>query len=378
MEILDYIWKNTISSNAKFNNVWCLIMSVSSFPEPSEDQLYEWAQEISAQIKKHNFDSYDYISHYTRDFFERKYSDYAVHMLADNYGESNLVVRKRAKGEDGMFDMFLGVSDEPQTEDELSIEKIVKRTYVKVLELFHKENPANFTKKLKEMELKSFKKIPEPREQAFNYWVTKIMVHYKLRHDTPLEVIIRNIANFFNILFPDYSFTYFKPKNEKVYPITIDRKYESSGLWMLEIDSLLLMVYNVHIIILKRLKRLNESPEDPNFWFDLVRLHEKMGTVEEADEYGDRGLSLDPKDLNSISMLVTLYAEKKQFIRGLKYFKRSGLIFRDKNMLPQALDIWKRVTQFEPNNKENWLILADIYDRMGNSAEADRCRDRVK
>ncbi|MHA1211776.1 MAG: hypothetical protein ACTSSH_04870, partial [Candidatus Heimdallarchaeota archaeon] len=65
-------------------------------------------------------------------------------------------------------------------------------------------------------------------------------------------------------------------------------------------------------------------------------------------------------------------------IECIKYIKQSGLIFFDKKQYPMPLDIWKKVTNFEPFIKENWVNLEKVYLAMGNEAEAQECRERIE
>jgi len=357
------------------------MMSEPPIPEPSEEQKNEWAKKILESIEKRKFFSLENIVLAIQDYFETEFPNYRVYTIGLEHGDECLTVRKAPPpSSDPMDDLFSAFTPdkEPPTEDVLMMQKYVRATYLKILDLLEMDNPAKYTEIITKIGLRPFDKIPEYREQVFEFWSKKIIEYYKIKNDTPLEKIIKSIARFFNLLFQDYSFTYFIPKDAEYYPIAIDRMYESSNMWFMEIDKIRLMIYNIHYIILNKLKRFNDYSKDPNYWFYLVRLYEEMGLGKKADEFGTHGLSLDPKDLTGISELSIIYLEKKQFKKAMKYFKKSGQIMQEKKMYQQALDIWKKVAEFEPHDKSHWLVIADIYEKMGNSLEAKASREKAK
>jgi hypothetical protein len=357
------------------------VMTDPPIPEPSEEQKREWAKKIIEIIDERKFYSLETVVNAIQNYFETQFPKYRIDTIGLEKGDECLVVRKAPPpGSDPMDDLFAAFKPdkEPPTEDVLMMQKYVRTCYLKILDLLEMDNPAKYSEIITKIGLRPFEKIPDFREQAFEFWSKKIIDYYKIKNDTPMEKIIKSIARFFNLLFQDYSFTYFVPKTKEYYPIAIDRKYESSGMYFMEIDKMRLMIYNINYIILKKLKRFNDYSKDPNYWFDLVRMFEEMGLGKKADEFGAHGLSLDPKELGGLTDLVTLYIEKKQFMRGMKYIKKSALIMKEKKMLQPALVTWKKIAEFEPHDKSHWLVIADIYEEMGNSLEAAVSRKKAE
>ena len=356
------------------------LMTDPPIPEPSEEQKNEWAKKIIEAVDERKFYSLENVVNAIQNYFETQFPKYRIDTIGLEHGDACLVVRKAPPpGSDPMDDLFAAFKPdkEPPTEDVLMMQKYVRASYLKILELLEMDNPAKYSEIIKKIGLRPFEKIPEYREQAFEFWTKKVIDYYKIKNKTPLEKIIKSIARFFKLLFSDYSFSFFIPKDKEYYPIAIDRMYESSGMWFMEIHKIRLMIYNIHYIILKKLKRYDDYSKDPNFWFDLVTLYEEMGLKDKADEFGAHGLSLDPKDLTGLTELVTHYIEKRDFRRGMKYIKKSGLIMKDKKMLKPALDIWKKIVEFEPHEKSHWLVIAEIYEEMGNSTEAAASREKA-
>ncbi len=357
------------------------LMTDPPIPEPSEEQKNEWAKKIIESINERKFYSLENVVSAIQNYFETQFPNYRVNTIGLELGDECLLVRKAPPpGSDPMDDLFSAFipDKEPPTEDVLMMQKYVRASYLKILDLLEMDNPAQYSEIIAKIGLRPFEKIPEYREQAFEFWTKKVIEYYKIKSNTPLEKIIKSIARFFNLLFPDYSFAFFIPKDMEYYPIAIDRLYESSGMWFMEIHKIRLMIYNIHYIILKKLKRFNDYPKDPNYWFDLVVLYEEMGLKDKADEFGAHGLSLDPDDLTGLTELASLYIEKRDFRRGLRYIKKSGLIMKEKKMFQPALDIWKKIAEFEPHDKSHWLVIADIYEEMGNSTEAAVSREKAK
>jgi len=357
-------------------------MSDPPIPPPSEEQKNEWAKIIIEDIDKRKFYSLENIVLDIQYYFETQFPKYRIDIYGLERGEECLIVRKAPPpGSDPMDNLFASFepSKEPPTEDVLMMQKYVRETYLKILELLEMDNPKKYDEIIKEIGLRPFEKIPDFREQAFEFWSKKIIEYYKLKSDSSIELIIKSIARFFTLLFPEYSFSYFIPKSEEYYPIAIDKRNDDSLMWAVEIHRIRLMLYNIHYLILKKLKRIIDYSKDPNFWFYLVTIYEEMGLPNKADEFGAHGLSLEPKDITGLTELVTLYADKNQlYTRGLRYLKKSGLIMKEQKNYSQALQIWKRIAQFEPNDKNHWLVIADIYEEMGNSKEAAESRDKAK
>ncbi|HUU78061.1 MAG TPA: hypothetical protein VMX55_06910 [candidate division Zixibacteria bacterium] len=354
----------------------------------NEVTVNNWAQEIIS-INKFNEETFiEDIVQKIADFFEKLYSEMRI-TISDIYeGEKCLRIgliekketKKQKKDEEDIdFDLFASLFDESiETEETKILTKHIQNTYRKIFSSLNKINPSEYANILEKINLKPVDKIPAYNEDIFISWSNKIISYFKLNKSTKLNTIIRNTIEFFDMMFPNYNIVYysrFKDKNR--FPVLIDKKYEDSLMWAVEIDEIRTYIFCVYKTILELLKREKEAPEDPSFWFDLTRIYEIMGQREKAHKYGEKGLLLNPKELDGLSMLMSYYIENRRIKDGLIYFKRMGHIYKEKNMLKQAIDIWDKVVQFEPSNKGAWRILANLYKQIGNEFEAQKCMKRA-
>lgn len=355
----------------------------------NEVTINNWVKEIITINKFNEETSIEDIVQKIANFFENLYSEMKV-SISDIYeGEKCLRIgliekkgtkkRKKDEEEDAAFNIFTSLFDEPIETDETKIlTKHIQNTYRKIFSILNKINPSEYANILEKNNLKTNDKVPAYNEDIFISWSNKIISYFKLNKSTKLNTIIRNTIEFFDIIFPNYNIVYysrFKDKNR--FPVLIDRKYEDSLMWAVEIDEIRNYIFGVYKTILELLKREKEAPEDPSFWFDLTRVYEIMGQREKAQKYGEKGLLLNPKELDGLSMLMSYYIENRRIKDGMIYFKRMGHIYKEKNMLRQAIDIWDKVVQFEPSNKGAWRILANLYKQTGNEIEAQKCLKRA-
>ncbi len=350
----------------------------SGIPEPSDELMNEWANRIISSNKIAKYRSLEDIVFHVARFFEEQFPDYRINTYNPDEGENSFNVFKYEKKDSDILDVFLAPREEPATEEEKMLTKYVRRTYLQILSILKIDNPTKHSEILAEIGLRPFDKEPDFREQAFKFWSTKIIDYNKITKKSSLEDIINSVIRFFNLLFPKYYIYHSESSRQIQLPVYIKRKMEDTLMFVMETDRIRKIMYCTYYHILKDLVRIKDYPKDPNFWFDLVLVYETLGQREKAKEFGEFGLSLEIDDLFGLTELFTYYSENKRMAEGLKYVKRVGHYYKDKKDFKFALNTWKSIANFEPRNKENWLILAEIYSEMGNDLEAKACKDKAK
>ncbi len=350
----------------------------SGIPEPSDELMTEWATRVITSSKIAKSKSLEDIVYQVARFFEEEFPDYRITTYNPDKGENSFNVIKYDNTDEGILDIFLDSSEKPTTEEEKMMVKYVRRTYLKILSVLQIDNPTKHTEILADIGLGPFDKEPNFREEAFKFWGKKISSYYKITKKTSVEDIINSVIRFFNLLFPNYYIYYSESSRQNQLPIYIKRKTGDTLMYLSETDKIRRIMYATYYKILEELKRGKENPKDPNFWFDLVLVYETIGQREKAKVLGEIGLVLEIDDLFGLTELFTYYSENKRLAEGLKYVKKVGQYYKDKKDYKLALNTWKTITNFEPRNKENWVILAEIHTEIGNKSEAKTCEEKAQ
>ena len=347
-------------------------------PEPSEELAADWAKKIIKLNKLTQESSFKKIAACVGSFVEGEFEGFIVSVTPITDGEYQFFFR--SKGEDSsdldLIDDIFG-SDVEDTAETKMLSKYAQAAFEKTLLLLDIPNPKLYGIYLKKMKMRTFDSPPEFRLTVFKVWSKKIISYFKITKDTKLTEITKKIILFFDIIFPDYYIRYKKSKNENKYPILIDKKNDDTLHWLEVTTKIQKLVYCTHFQILTSLGRINDYPKDPEYWFEMVQIYEIMDLRNEANVFGNRALALNPTELTGLTELVEFYSEQKRFLDGLKYLKKSGEIILEKKQYKLALDIWKKVTNFESNVKENWLQLEKVYLAVGNESEAKKCREKI-
>ncbi|HUT80325.1 MAG TPA: hypothetical protein VMZ29_03905 [Candidatus Bathyarchaeia archaeon] len=349
----------------------------SEIPPPSKEQINDWAEKIITKFNLKDKPSIKNIILSIVDYFTEQFTNFRIE--ANDFENIENCFRisaiTKVNGEDNILDWMLPKEDD--SEEAKRLKDYLKNTYKAIIVKLNVIDPAFYSRFLTNMNLNPFDKIPNFRDSVFNFWADKVIKHFNINNTTKLDDIIRKSLQFFNMLFLNYDVEYVIFKDENKYPVLIDRKNDDYFMWLDEIDKIKKMIFSTHYKILKKLNRISDYPKDPDFWFDLVFIYDQMAMFEEADEFGDMGLILNPKELGGLTELATYYAEKGRYFVGLKYFKRSGLILKEQKNYKLALNIFTKIVDLEPQVKENWSILAELHTKLGNETEAKNCRDKA-
>ncbi|NHJ05554.1 MAG: hypothetical protein EAX90_12070 [Candidatus Heimdallarchaeota archaeon] len=356
-------------------------MNNQAFSPPSKEQIMEWSNKIIKENRLTDSSMFNDIIMSITYFFEKIYKDYRVAKITDEKSNVSFYVSKREEKiskEDSMFDFLLGPdTSKPMNEKEKLVAKSISLTLSEILLKLDIINPDDYPRLLKDLGMNKLAKLPDFREETFDFWADKIINHFKLTSNSDVIFVQKKIILFFDLIFEKYSTHYRKFKDEKIFPVHIDRIDDDSLAWATEIAKIRNMIYSTYYLALSKLNRSTDFPKDPDFWFDLALIYETMGNSGKASEYGERGLSLNPTELGSLSNLALFYAEHNKFHQGLKYLKKLGEIFINKGFFKQSLSLWQRIVSSEPNVKDNWLKLALVLDKLGNASQAEQCRLRA-
>ena len=355
-------------------------MNKQAFSPPTKEQIIEWSNKIIKENRLNDSTMFNDIITSVTYFFEKIYKEYHITQIFDENSSASFYVseREESSAEDSMFDFLLGPdTSEPMTKKGKAIAESITSTLEEILLKLDIINPGEYPRILKELGMNQLVTIPNYKEDTFDFWVDKIISYFKITSKTNIVLVQKKVILFFDLIFEKYSAYYRKYKDERIFPVYIDRIDDDSLAWASEIARMRNMLYLTYYLALDKLKRTAELPKDPDFWFDIALTYETMGKSSKANEFGEKGLSLNPTELGSLSDLALFYAEHNRFQQGLKYLKKLGEVFIDKGFFQQSLGLWQRIVTSEPNIKENWLKLALVYEKLGDSIQANKCKTRA-
>ena len=353
--------------------------SPPEIPEPSEELAIDWANKIIASNKLTDLSSLEVIATSVANHVGEEFPAFFVSARLIHEGEFIFQVRNKSDGPGDPLDWFktLGEDEEEQSQETKMLGKYALVTYEKLLEILEITNPKSYKDHLKKLKMRTFESPPDYKKSVIDFWAKKIIDYFELTDKTPLKVIIKKTILFFDILYTGYCISYTKFKDERKYPVIIDKIGDDTLMWLDVTTKIRRSIYCVHFRILTTLGRIDDYPKDPEYWFELVLVYEKLGLKKEANVFGNRGLDLNPTEMIGLTELVEFYSEQRRFLDGLKYLKKSGEIFLERKQFKVSLDIWKKIINFEPHIKENWINLEKTYLAMGDDLEAKKCRDKI-
>ncbi|NHJ40959.1 MAG: hypothetical protein FK731_13090 [Asgard group archaeon] len=352
----------------------------------SSKQINDWSNEIVKSNKLSKESQFSDLSNAIVDYFRELLPNYNIYGN-DVYGKNvNFSVRKKedkkkakvsSKEKDdidlsGYFSNFL----EPLSEEEEKLAIKIKETFLTVVDILGKLHPINYTKKLKELGLIEYTKIPKSDSMLLAIWSKSIIDYFKLNTNTPILTLIKNVIQFFDMIFPGYDIYYQEYKDKIIFPLRIDKIGDDSLGWATEIMRIRLYLFATHQSILEKLNRKNDFPKDSEYFFNLALIYEEMGLKDQANKYGEYGISLPQRDTFGLSELITFYFDTKRFTDGLKYMKQLGNLYVKKGMKKPALQMWQMVSRFDRglDVASNLIIL---YKELGMNKELEIVLDHI-
>ncbi|NHJ84491.1 MAG: tetratricopeptide repeat protein [Asgard group archaeon] len=350
-------------------------MNITTVINANQNKITDWAKELIDKKQLTSQTPIQNIAYAITDLIEPLITGYEIDardadILDDPFYVKKAAPKKADSDDNDLMGFSLFKPKEPMTEEAEKIALTLKKIFDEILGMLDIIHPKKYQQILQNLGLNSYSNVPPIKLNILNIWADKIIGFFKLSKQITLETIIRKEVIFYSALFTDYQVSFIEYKNKDKFPLYIKRKYGNDFAYLDEVEKLRGMFYLTHNALLEKLGRMNEKPIDPNYWFSLVLIYDSINLPNKADEVGDIALSLNPQELDELTIIVTHYLEKRMFARGLKYFKKSGELFLNRKQFTVAARTFENVTRMEPNVKQNWLNLAKAYKGLGDINKA--------
>ena len=353
-------------------------------------EIKDWSKTIISSNKLTKESEFSDISYAIVDYYRDLLPNYNifgndVYRKNVNFSVRKKIDKKKAKEPSkkkeepdlsSLYDSLFSDMFESLSEDEEKLANKIRETFLTTISFLDKLHPINYPKILKKLGISEIIRTPKSEISNITAWSTKIIEYFKIKQNTPILTLIKNEMQFFDMLFPEYDVYYREYKNKITFPLAIDRRGDDSLAWATEIMRLRLNLFATHQTILEKLNRKNDYPKDSEYFFNLALIYEEMGLKDQANKYGEYGLSLPPRDTFGLSELITYYGDNKRFNDSLKYIKHIGNIYNKKGMKKLALQMWQLASRFDVGQDvvSNLIIL---YKELGMKKELDFSLDYI-
>ena len=316
------------------------VAPVSSSSSANKSDLSNWGKSVEARTALDN-KNYSTVESLARKRISDKPDDAAAHFLLGQalMGQNNFrAARKSLETACSLVPDNLNYSREYcRSLEALAKESVDKNEYSDAITLYKKllekeYEPNNTEAALSEVYIASAKKMMSAGDSSDAEIVLTEGANL-LRKNTPLRL---ELANLF---------------------INDDRLMEAERL-------------------LKRL--VNNNPDNPDCLVAYAKLLHKMGDVNEAAEYANKALGLDPSNNEAMALKGNLNSDMPAIIfspvdnatlsleainERIKFFEKSGNIAEEKKLLDYCIDKY-------PNEIGAYYKLAEVNDKLGNIDDA--------
>ncbi|OHT11609.1 TPR Domain containing protein [Tritrichomonas foetus] len=130
---------------------------------------------------------------------------------------------------------------------------------------------------------------------------------------------------------------------------------------------------------------INLVPTDPGVWFRLGAIWDRDNNETQAFHCFSEGYKYNSSEIDVICWLGAYFRRHQMYDNALKYFERAALIapkepryqlmvascYRSMDCKQEALEVYERVIQMDPMNKQCLEHLVKLTTEMGISAKAD-------
>ncbi len=131
--------------------------------------------------------------------------------------------------------------------------------------------------------------------------------------------------------------------------------------------------------------------EQSQKFFKKGLIKQKGGDFVAAENFYKRALRYDPMHLDANYLLGTLYAEKRDLNKALKFLRQAaeinprshmiqnnlGNVYQMSGQIDQAMNCYRRTLEIEPNMPEVQNNLGNLYKNNQQFAEAEACYRRA-
>jgi len=104
--------------------------------------------------------------------------------------------------------------------------------------------------------------------------------------------------------------------------------------------------------------------------FALSRICSMQGQSEKALEFLQKGIEVDPDNLDARLELAIMNVKQGHIKEGITQYKEVARAFWEKGELTKAADTYKRVTVLQPDDTETHLALGTLYRELGQLEDA--------
>ena len=104
--------------------------------------------------------------------------------------------------------------------------------------------------------------------------------------------------------------------------------------------------------------------------FALSRICSMQGQSEKALEFLQKGIEVDPDNLDARLELAIMNVKQGHIKEGITQYKEVARAFWEKGELNKAADTYKRVTVLQPDDTETHLALGTLYRELGQLEDA--------
>jgi hypothetical protein len=348
--------------------------------QASSKQISEWILEI---IKNYNLTKETNFKELTESiakYFMDKVSRYDIYVQAFDDTELFFEIRKIKPKEapcedkekiDDLDDLLFGEIFTPMTDEEREASAKLRVVFIELTNKLGILHPIHYPEIIKKIGLSVYDEPPKNSDENFQLWATKCIEYFKFTKSTPKLELIKNSAQFFDMIFTTYSIKYGTFKQAEKFPIYIDKLAERPLSWAVEIDIVRKNFYAYYIHILNKLQRTKDYPDDSEFWYSLVYLYDTMGLMVKTNEFGDIALKSNHYDSFELSQLCLYFVDRKRIKDGLRYLKKLGGIYLKEGKSKLALQIWNIASTVDQGSDVVSALLK-LFDELGMKNELNQ------
>lgn len=134
-----------------------------------------------------------------------------------------------------------------------------------------------------------------------------------------------------------------------------------------------------------------QSPNNEVAYSELARCYMQLNQLPQVKEAAEKALAIEPENLQAVNLLGLYYlrvndinAAEKLLLNSLEFEPKNSVAFyylaiieEGKNNLSKALDYAKKSIDFNNKFKEGYQLVAQLYEKMGDTQNAARYNQAV-
>lgn len=139
-------------------------------------------------------------------------------------------------------------------------------------------------------------------------------------------------------------------------------------------------------------KEVQKNPSNEVAWTTLANAYLSTNQMNKVKEAAEKAIAIEPENLQAHNTLGLFYLRTNKVEDGVNVFRKT-LVFEPKNSLAyyylatvqmnrnqlrEALETAKQAIKVNSKFKEGYLLIGNIYEKMGDTASAKKYRDAVQ